>query len=284
MVSRTACGYRYELLDLAFGRRGPRNLRASRPSASASRRSTKRASSPWPTKTCADGDGVSGAPIAFRPPAEKAVLGDSAEGQPADDRAAERRRLLDIGITSTLFPDADCPEPQTECRDAPSGGEPEVDDLKLERVAFYTHLLAVPARRDIDDATVRRGEQLFGSIGCAACHVGTFTTGELGGHPELSHQTIHPYTDLLLHDMGAGLADHRPDFAADGFEWRTPPLWGIGLVETVNQHSFFLHDGRARGLAEAILWHGGEGEASRERFRMLAAADREALIRFLESL
>ena len=100
----------------------------------------------------------------------------------------------------------------------------------------------------------------------------------------MSHQTIHPYTDLLLHDMGPDLADGRPDFLATGSEWRTPPLWGIGLCRSVNEHTFLLHDGRARGFAEAILWHGGEGEAAREAFRTMAADERAALIRFLESL
>ena len=110
------------------------------------------------------------------------------------------------------------------------------------------------------------------------------TTGRLEGHPELSEQKIWPYTDLLLHDMGDGLADNRPDYLASGREWRTPPLWGIGLQESVNKHTFFLHDGRARDLAEAVLWHGGEGEASREAFRLMAAEDRQDLVLFLESL
>ncbi|HSD11302.1 MAG TPA: di-heme oxidoredictase family protein [Candidatus Binatia bacterium] len=235
----------------------------------------------------ADGDGVSGRPNrVWNRRLGETVLGRFGwkANQPTLEQQNAGAFLGDIGITSALFPDPDCPAPQVECRNAPSGGEPEVDDLKLDRITFYTHLLAVPARRDVDDPGVRRGERLFTSIGCAACHVATLTTGELEGYPELSRQTIHPYTDLLLHDMGEGLADHRPDHAADGFEWRTAPLWGIGLVETVNQHSFFLHDGRARDLTEAILWHGGEGEESRELFRSLAASDREALIRFMESL
>ena len=102
--------------------------------------------------------------------------------------------------------------------------------------------------------------------------------------PELSHQTIRPYTDLLLHDLGEGLADHRPVFDAGGRDWRTPPLWGMGLVFKVNRHTCFLHDGRARNSAEAILWHGGEAEAAREHFRTLPKADRAALLDFLESL
>jgi CxxC motif-containing protein (DUF1111 family) len=102
--------------------------------------------------------------------------------------------------------------------------------------------------------------------------------------PEVTRQEIHPYTDLLLHDMGPGLADGRPDFQASGSEWRTPPLWGIGLVEIVNQHSNFLHDGRARTLLEAVLWHGGEAKAARDRVSRLSASDRAALIAFLKSL
>jgi CxxC motif-containing protein (DUF1111 family) len=124
----------------------------------------------------------------------------------------------------------------------------------------------------------------FDEIGCAACHTPTLVTGSHPTIPALSEQTIHPYTDLLLHDMGAGLADGRPDFEASGTEWRTPPLWGIGLVPTVNRHAYYLHDGRARGLTEAILWHGGEGQASRDRFAALSAEARAELLRFLESL
>jgi len=126
--------------------------------------------------------------------------------------------------------------------------------------------------------------ELFGSFGCTSCHVDSFETGDFPDILELSHQKIHPYTDLLLHDMGEGLADHRPDFEASGSEWRTPPLWGIGLLQTVNHHELMLHDGRARGPAEAILWHGGEGQASRDRFQSASADDREALLAFLRSL
>jgi CxxC motif-containing protein (DUF1111 family) len=141
----------------------------------------------------------------------------------------------------------------------------------------------VPARRDISDPEVLRGEQLFRDIGCAGCHTTTLVTGADVEAP-LANQRIHPYTDLLLHDMGEELADGRPDFDADGREWRTPPLWGVGLIGTVNGHDLLLHDGRARGFAEAILWHGGEGAASRQAFRGLTRDERAALIRFLESL
>ncbi|MCY1081570.1 di-heme oxidoreductase family protein [Archangium lansingense] len=190
----------------------------------------------------------------------------------------------DIGITSDLFPEEDCPPAQEACRTSISGGTPELEARKLEQLTFYTQMLAVPARRDVDKPEVLRGRRLFRELDCAKCHVPRHETGTVADAPELSKQIIFPYTDLLLHDMGPELADGRPDFEATGNEWRTPPLWGIGLVETVNRHTRFLHDGRARSLEEAILWHGGEAERSRERFRTLSATDRTALLRFLESL
>ena len=159
-----------------------------------------------------------------------------------------------------------------------------MDQSKIDAIVFYTRYLAVPARRDVDDPEVMRGEQLFTQMGCVSCHTKTLITGNLPDAPAVSGQRIHPYTDLLLHDMGEELADHRPDFDADGREWRTPPLWGIGLIRAVNSHLLLLHDGRARGFAEAILWHGGEGEAAREAFRTASAEERAAMIRFLESL
>lgn len=189
----------------------------------------------------------------------------------------------DIGITSPLFPEPNCTAVEIDCLTAPNGGDPEVDQTKLDAVTFYSRHLAVPARRDLLDADVQRGELLFADVGCAACHTTTMMTGD-ALEPSLAGQRIHPYTDLLLHDMGEDLADDRPDFLADGREWRTPPLWGLGLIETVNRHTLLLHDGRARGAAEAILWHGGEAEAARERFRELPSEDRAALLRFLESL
>ncbi|MDD9936307.1 MAG: c-type cytochrome [Myxococcales bacterium] len=191
--------------------------------------------------------------------------------------------LGDMGITSRLFPSNNCPAPQLDCASAPSAGEPEIEDDTLDKVGLYTATLAVPVRRDSDDPAVLRGKLLFGETGCVDCHTPSHTTGE-SSIEALSGQLIWPYTDLLLHDMGEALSDGRPSFDAEGAEWRTPPLWGIGLIEDVNDHLFLLHDGRARGFAEAILWHGGEGEASAEAFRALDAEDRAALIRFLESL
>ena len=189
----------------------------------------------------------------------------------------------DIGITSSHHMEENCPPIQTECSAAPNGGVPEMPDARAERLVFYVQTLAVPAMRNIDDAQVRKGAEMFLKANCSSCHTPSYTTGE---HeiPALSNQTIFPYTDLLLHDMGDGLADGRPDFLATGKEWRTPPLWGIGLVERVNGHTRLLHDGRARNLSEAILWHGGEAQEARDAFREMSKVEREALIAFLKSL
>ncbi len=189
----------------------------------------------------------------------------------------------DIGITSSVRPAQPCSPTQVACLAAPTGGDPEISDRKLDQVTFYTRTLAVPARRDAGDAGTRHGNELFLQVGCSSCHTPELHTGD-ADVPTLAHQRIRAYTDLLVHDLGGGLADDRPDGEASGREWRTPPLWGIGLVETVNGHTRFLHDGRARNLLEAILWHGGEATASRDRFAHLSAADRADLLDFLESL
>jgi len=196
--------------------------------------------------------------------------------------------LGDLGISSRVFPQHECSSAQTACLAAPRGDdEPEgheINDQKLQAVADYMMLLAVPARRNVEDANVQRGENIFSSIGCAQCHRSTLQTGINEKFSELSNQTIYPYTDMLLHDMGPALADQRPDFMAQGSEWRTAPLWGIGLVKTVNGHTNFLHDGRARSLLEAILWHEGEAVSARDNVRRLPLVDRNALLSFLESL
>jgi CxxC motif-containing protein (DUF1111 family) len=186
----------------------------------------------------------------------------------------------DMGVTSALFPAESCEGNYPGC----GRHGPEIDDPTIADVALYTQTLGVPARRNLDDRVTRRGEQVFYRVGCDGCHTPTLRTGVLPGVPEVSNQVIHPYSDLLVHDMGPGLADGRPDFQASGSEWRTPPLWGIGLVETVNRHTNFLHDGRARTLLEAVLWHGGEAKRARDRVTRLASRDRNALIAFLESL
>jgi len=190
----------------------------------------------------------------------------------------------DIGITSSLFPTDGRSAAQREAITAPDGGAPEVSDRILDLVTFYCKTLAVPASRSLDDPVVQRGQELFRGAGCASCHLETLVTGDDPAFPELSGQTIHAYTDLLLHDMGPGLADGRSVFDASGSEWRTPPLWSVGLVYLVNRHTNYLHDGRARNLEEAILWHGGEAEAAKEAFRALDAEDRRALVAFLRAL
>lgn len=149
---------------------------------------------------------------------------------------------------------------------------------------FYSRNLAVPARRDVDSASVLAGKNLFYQAGCQLCHSPQFTTRADAAEPELANQIIRPYSDLLLHDMGEGLADHRSEFQASGRDWRTPPLWGIGLTETVSGHTQFLHDGRARNLLEAVLWHGGEAQAAQQHVLGFDASQREALLAFLNSL
>lgn len=197
----------------------------------------------------------------------------------------------DIGISNPVATDpaGDCTPAQTACKAGPHGSSPQYDNLEagpdvLDLVTHYSRNLAVPARRDVSDKVVLRGKRVFYESGCASCHIPKHITRTDPDRPEHSHQLIWPYTDLLLHDMGDGLADHRPEGIADGREWRTPPLWGIGLTATVSGHTFFLHDGRARNLLEAILWHGGEAEAAKQKVSDLTAEKRNALIRFLESL
>jgi CxxC motif-containing protein (DUF1111 family) len=204
--------------------------------------------------------------------------------QPTVLQQAATAFVQDIGITSSLMPEQNYTTGQEICAKQPRGQSPEASDKILNDVVSYSRTLAVPARRNWTDPLVLRGKARFTEAGCAACHVPKLSTGDWPKFPELSGQTIRPYTDLLLHDMGEGLADNRPAFDATGREWRTPPLWGIGLVSKVNGHTFFLHDGRARNLAEAILWHGGEGENAREHFRRFPQAERDALLAFLESL
>ena len=234
----------------------------------------------------ADGDGISGRPNMVWD-VQRGELVPGRFGWKANQPTVEQQTagafLGDIGITSPLFPEENCPEAQRECLETLNGGSPEIPDERFAKVVFYTQTLAVPAMRNIDDPQVARGARLFAKAGCNTCHTQSHTTGE---HPigAVSHQTIYPYTDLLLHDMGEGLADGATDFDASGREWRTPPLWGIGLVETVNKHTMFLHDGRARNLVEAILWHGGEAEKSKEQFKGFTKEERDALIKFLESL
>jgi CxxC motif-containing protein (DUF1111 family) len=188
----------------------------------------------------------------------------------------------DIGIGSRLFPSAGCAPAQALCR-AAAGAETELSDARLEATVAYMRGLAVPARRDENNSKVQRGEALFRTIGCAACHRETMRLGRVDFAPALSGLDIHPFSDLLLHDMGDGLADGREDYEAGPRDWRTPPLWGVGLASRFAGPAL-LHDGRARTFAEAILWHGGEARTSSERFRALTGEERAALVAFLESL
>ena len=192
--------------------------------------------------------------------------------------------LGDIGLTSSFNPVENCSATQAACTAAITGGAPELSDEFLTKLTLYTMTIAVPAQRDAGKPQVRHGEKLFRDFGCASCHITTLLTGINQAFPEISGQVIHPFTDLLLHDMGEGLNDNRPDFAATGSEWRTAPLWGLGLIENVNGHDNLLHDGRARGFPEAILWHGGEAKAAKELFRLAPKDERDALVAFLKSL
>ena len=234
-----------------------------------------------------DGDGISGRPnMVWDIEHQAFTLGRFGwkAGKPTVEQQSAGAFLGDIGITSRYFPFENCPESQTQCATQPNGGSPEVPDERLGKVTFYVQTLAVPAMRNVDDSNVRHGAQLFARTGCTSCHTPRYTTADDFPIAPLRSQVIFPYTDLLLHDMGDGLADNRPEVEANGREWRTPPLWGIGLVKTVNGHTNFLHDGRARNLEEAILWHGGEAEQSKDDFMVLASEDRQALIDFLRSL
>ena len=234
----------------------------------------------------ADGDGVSGRINWVWDAANEALavgrFGWKSE-QPSVRQQSAGAFLGDMGITTSLFSAQNCTDSQSECLQAIDGGEPEILDYLVDRVEVYGRLVAVPARRRFDDGETLRGKFLFEDIGCASCHVPTHQTGD-SDLEEVRDQTIWPYTDLLLHDMGESLTDNRPSFGAGGSEWRTPPLWGLGLYDVVNDHNRLLHDGRARGVTEAILWHGGEGQRSNDAFQNLAAQDRSAVIRFVESL
>lgn len=234
----------------------------------------------------ADGDGISGRVNRVHDiRSGELVIGRFGwkAGQPTVEQQVASAFFGDLGITSSLFPNENCTQVQAACQAAPSGGSPEISDEDLERLVLYSQSLAVTAMRDIFDPRVREGAELFVSSGCSACHTPSYVTGE---HEidAFENQLIFPYTDLLLHDMGPDLADNRPEFSANGQEWRTPPLWGIGLIETVNGHTRYLHDGRARNLTEAILWHGGEAGESAEVFKALSVEQRENLIRFLRAL
>lgn len=241
-----------------------------------------------------DGDGISGRPNrVWSDEQGKPMLGRFGwkAGQPTVSQQAAAAFRGDVGISTPLYrgPHGDCTAAQEACRGAPHGGASAVDTVEVspalvELLNFYTRNLGVPARRDVGDPQVLEGKRLFYEANCTGCHRPKFVTRRDSIGEEQSFQLIWPYTDLLLHDMGDGLADGRPEGEASGREWRTPPLWGIGLTETVSGHTLFLHDGRARGLLEAILWHGGEAEAAKERVVAMTREERAALLAFLNSL
>jgi CxxC motif-containing protein (DUF1111 family) len=222
-----------------------------------------------------DNDGISGRAVYVLNLRTKAIelgrFGWKAE-QPSLKQQNAAALNGDMGLTTTLFPQQNCTSAQTDCLKANSGGEPEVDDEILARVTTFTQNISIPMRRSTPDTN---GEQTFKSIGCASCHHESYTVNEI---------TISPFTDLLLHDMGPGLSDRSLGGDILPTEWRTPPLWGVGLIEIVNGHNHLLHDGRARGVAEAILWHDGEGRRSRDAFVQLSKTQRQELIQFVESL
>ncbi|QFT62646.1 di-heme oxidoredictase family protein [Roseivivax sp. THAF30] len=233
-----------------------------------------------------DGDGISGRPHIL----EDGTLGrfgwKATAGSILEQSAIAFSN--DVGLSTRLIAAAygDCTEAQGDCRNAFHGdddGAPEIADDLLDLVTFYSANLAVPARRDPGAPDVLAGKALFYEAGCTSCHVPKYATAS-GAAPEQRNQLIWPYSDFLLHDMGEGLADRTPTGDVAASEWRTPPLWGIGLTETVSGHTYFLHDGRARSLEEAILWHDGEARASRDAFAAFTADEREQILQFLGSL
>jgi len=241
-----------------------------------------------------NGDGISGKPSIVRDPqTNELTLGRFGwkASIPTIRRQTAEAFANDLGLSSPDIPQhwGGCTQAQKDCLAMPAGvqkrlGDTELPDPIMDLVTFYSQHLAVPARRDVDKPEVLAGKKAFYDLGCASCHVPKFVTRRDAPNKAHAFQLIWPYSDFLLHDMGEGLADGQQVGDATGSEWRTPPLWGIGLTKTVNGHTFFLHDGRARNLTEAILWHGGEAETARDSFAALAKAEREALISFLESL
>ncbi len=190
----------------------------------------------------------------------------------------------DIGVTSSLYPETNCTSVQKECVEAIRNPKPELRPEMWDAITNWTLSLEVPTQRNKTKPEVKRGEQLFAATGCGGCHVPEMRTGKFEPVPALSHKTIRPFSDLLLHDMGPDLADGRPDFKASGSDWRTPPLWGIGLSKQVNASTSFLHDGRARNLTEAIVWHGGEAKPAKDKFVAMPKTERHDLLEFLNSL
>lgn len=237
-----------------------------------------------------DGDGISGrANRVWDPEIRQLRVGRFGhKANQATLRAQVASALRDdIGITSSLFPEPPCSPRQAACLRGPHGtGDAgvEISDALLDLMVRFNRDLGVPKRRKPEHPLVRAGRARFEEVGCASCHQPKLVTAASPAAPHLGDQIIWPYSDFLLHDLGPELADGRPDFGASGREWRTAPLWGVGLARAVRAEVGFLHDGRARTVEEAILWHGGEAQASRDRFASLDPAARRALIAFVKSL
>lgn len=234
-----------------------------------------------------DGDGISGRvnwltdPVTAKPQLGRFGYKDNVATLKAQVANAFHG---DLGITSSIHPKQNCTSVESDCSKAVSGGEPELTDIQLNAVTTYMQLLAIPKPLPIDNDQLKLGQDMFNKANCMACHHAKFTTSIDAKPHQLASITISPYSDFLLHDMGLGLADGRPDHEATGMEWRTAPLWGIGLAKTVNRRVNYLHDGRARTLLEAILWHGGEAAASQQAVLNMSAEQREALLSFLKGL
>jgi CxxC motif-containing protein (DUF1111 family) len=289
----------YKIRDLGFGEMNPETLFSPRVAPPMIGLGLLQAIHPGDLEALADpddldGDGISGKVSRVRDP-QTGELSIGRFGWKASNPTIRAQTAGafsgDIGISTPDKPDnyGDCTKAQTECRNLPHGeqahlGVSEAPDPVMDLVTFYSENLAVPVRRDVDEPEVLNGKRVFHEAGCASCHQPKFVTRRDTDNPAHQFQLIWPYTDLLLHDMGEGLADGRPVGDAIGEEWRTPPLWGIGLTKTVNGHTRFLHDGRARNLLEAILWHGGEAQQARDSVVAMSPEDRHSLIRFLESL
>ena len=223
--------------------------------------------------------------LVFDPMQGRKVIGRFGHkaNQPSLPQQVATALVEDLGVTSRLFPVDNCTTAQSVCGKVPSVGTLELSDARFQALLFYLRAVSPPERRDRDNAKVMHGEKLFEAAGCGQCHVPSLRTGD-APLAALANRTIHPYTDLLLHDMGEGLSDGRPDFGAGPRDWRTAPLWGIGLSGAVNGNATYLHDGRARTLIEAIVWHGGEAQSSRDAFVAMQRQEREALLAFLASL
>jgi len=217
---------------------------------------------------------------------QKTVLGRFGwkANQPSIRQQIVAAFLGDMGVTSSLYMEENCPPVQTLCLAMPPGNRPELLDYNWDQMEFWHAALAPPPARNLELPQVKLGEKLFQQAGCAACHLPELRTGDYPLLPIIANTTFRAFTDLLLHDMGEDLADGRPDFLAGPRDWRTPPLWGIGLSAQVNGSTHLLHDGRARNVLEAILWHGGEAKAAKDAFSKMPLDEREALIAFVNAL